>query len=147
MRGGLMNFHDFIDNNRQQLVNDINTIGSNLTSIFNMRNESRNTERFYGKISGLTSVTAEISKGKIYLTMTGVEKFRVGYDKDKTIKNVEQNLLPKLSTEVTDFHLGEYERPIVTITFDRLTPSVVKDIMFLVNNSSAELRASSVGRF
>lgn len=142
-----MNFHDFIDNNRQQLVNDINTIGSNLTSIFNMRNESRNTERFYGKISGLTSVTAEISKGKIYLTMTGVEKFRVGYDKDKTIKNVEQNLLPKLSTEVTDFHLGEYERPIVTITFDRLTPSVVKDIMFLVNNSSAELRASSVGRF
>lgn len=142
-----MNFHDFIDNNRQQLVNDINTIGSNLTSIFNMRNESRNTERFYGKISGLTSVTAEISKGKIYLTMTGVEKFRVGYDKDKTIKNVEQNLLPKLSTEVTDFHLGEYVRPIVTITFDRLTPSVVKDIMFLVNNSSAELRASSIGRF
>ncbi len=141
-----MNFNDFIDNNRQQLVNDINTIGNNLTSIFNMRNESRSTEKFFGKISGLTSVMAKISKGKIYFTMTGVEKFRVGYDKDKTIKNVEQNLLPKLSTEVT-FELGEFERPIVTITFDRLTPNVVKDIMFLVNNSSAELRASSVGRF
>jgi hypothetical protein len=142
-----MNFHNFIDSNRQQLVNDVSTIGSNLTSIFNMRNESRNTERFYGKINGLTSVWAEIHQGKIHFTMTGVEKFRVGHDKDKTIKNVEQNLLPKLSTEVTDFHLGEYVRPIITITFDRLTPNVVKDIMFLVNNSSAELRASSIGRF
>jgi hypothetical protein len=142
-----MNFHDFIDNNRLQLVNDIGTIGNSLTSIFNMRNESRNTEKFYGKINGLTSVTAEISKGRIFFTMTGVDKFRVGYDKEKTIKNVEQNLLPKLSTIVTDFHLGEYERPIVTIVFDRLTPSVIRDIMFLVNNSEAELRPNQSGRF
>lgn len=142
-----MNFHDFIDNNKQQLVNDINTIGSNLTSIFNMRNESRNTERFYSKINGLTNVVAEIHNGRIQFTMTGVDKFRVGFDKDKTTKNVEQNLLPKLSTEVKRFHLGEYERPIITITFDRLTPSVVKDIMFLVNNSNAELRANKIGRF
>ena len=142
-----MNFHDFIDNNRLQLVNDIGTIGNSLTSIFNMRNESRNTEKFYGKINGLTSVTAEISKGRIFFTMTGVDKFRVGYDKEKTIKNVEQNLLPKLSTTVTDFHLGEYERPIVTIVFDRLTPSVIRDIMFLVNNSQAELRPNQSGRF
>jgi hypothetical protein len=142
-----MNFHDFIDNNRLQLVNDIGTIGNSLTSIFNMRNESRNTEKFYGKISGLTSVTAEIFKGRIFFTMTGVDKFRVGYDKEKTIKNVEQNLLPKLSTTVTDFHLGEYERPIVTIVFDRLTPSVIRDIMFLVNNSQAELRPNQSGRF
>jgi hypothetical protein len=142
-----MNFHDFIDNNRLQLVNDIGTIGNSLTSIFNMRNESRNTEKFYGKINGLTSVTAEISKGRIFFTMTGVDKFRVGYDKEKTIKNVEQNLLPKLSTTVTDFHLGEYERPIVTIVFDRLTPSVIRDIMFLVNNSEAELRPNQFGRF
>jgi hypothetical protein len=142
-----MNFHDFIDNNRLQLVNDIGTIGNSLTSIFNMRNESRNTEKFYGKINGLTSVTAEISKGRIFFTMTGVDKFRVGYDKEKTIKNVEQNLLPKLSTTVTDFHLGQYERPIVTIVFDRLTPSVIRDIMFLVNNSEAELRPNQSGRF
>jgi hypothetical protein len=142
-----MSFHDFIDNNRLQLVNDIGTIGNSLTSIFNMRNESRNTEKFYGKINGLTSVTAEISKGRIFFTMTGVDKFRVGYDKEKTIKNVEQNLLPKLSTTVTDFHLGEYERPIVTIVFDRLTPSVIRDIMFLVNNSQAELRPNQSGRF
>lgn len=142
-----MNFHDFIDNNRLQLVNDIGTIGNSLTSIFNMRNESRNTEKFYGKINGLTSVTAEISEGKIFFTMTGVDKFRIGFDKEKTIKNVEQNLLPKLSTTVTDFHLGEYERPIVTIVFDRLTPSVIRDIMFLVNNSEAELRPNQSGRF
>jgi hypothetical protein len=142
-----MNFQDFIDNNRQQLVNDVNTIGSNLTSIFNIRNESRNTEKFYGKINGLASVTAEIYMGKINFTMTGVDKFRVHFDKDKTIKNVEQNLLPKLSTIVRSFRLGEFERPIVTITFDRLTSSVVKDIMFLVNNSDAELRASSIERF
>lgn len=142
-----MNFHDFIDNNRLQLVNDIGTIGNSLTSIFNMRNESRNTEKFYGKINGLTSVTAEISKGRIFFTMTGVDKFRVGYDKEKTIKNVEQNLLPKLSTTVTNFHLGDYERPIVTIVFDRLTPSVIRDIMFLVNNSEAELRPNQSGRF
>jgi hypothetical protein len=85
--------------------------------------------------------------GKINFTMTGVDKFRVHFDKDKTIKNVEQNLLPKLSTIVRSFRLGEFERPIVTITFDRLTSSVVKDIMFLVNNSDAELRASSIERF
>lgn len=142
-----MNFHDFIDNNKQQLVNDINTIGNSLTSIFNMRNESRNTEKFFGKINGLTSVTAEINNGRIQFTMAGADKFRVGFDRDKTIKNVENNLLPKLSTEVTSFRLGEYERPIVAIAFDRLTSSVVKDIMFLVNNSDAELRASSNGRF
>lgn len=142
-----MNFQDFIDTNRQDLVNDINTIGSNLSSIFNMRNESRNSEKFYGKINGLTSVTAEIHKGKIHFTMTGVDKFRVGFDKDKTTKNVEQNLLPKLSTIVTSFRLGEYERPIITITFERLTPSVVRDIMFLVNNSDAELRPNKTGRF
>lgn len=142
-----MNFHDFIDNNKQQLVNDINTIGNSLTSIFNMRNESRNTEKFFGKINGLTSVTAEINNGRIQFTMAGADKFRVGFDRDKTIKNVENNLLPKLSTEVTSFRLGEYERPIVAIAFDRLTSSVVKDIMFLVNNSDAELRASSIGRF
>lgn len=142
-----MNFHDFIDNNKQQLVNDINTIGNSLTSIFNMRNESRNTEKFFGKINGLTSVTAEINNGRIQFTMAGADKFRVGFDRDKTIKNVENNLLPKLSTEVTSFRLGEYDRPIVAIAFDRLTSSVVKDIMFLVNNSDAELRASSIGRF
>jgi hypothetical protein len=142
-----MNFHNFIDNDRQQLVNDINTIGNSLTSIFNMTNESRSTERFYGKINGLTSVTAQISKGKIYFTMTGVEKFRIGFDKDKTIKNVEQNLLPKLSTTIESFRLGEYERPIVTIAFNRLNPNVIKDIMFLVNNSTAELRPNKLGRF
>jgi hypothetical protein len=142
-----MNFNEFIDNNRQQLVNDVNTIGSNLTSIFNMRDESRNTEKFYAKINGLTSVTAEIQNGKIQLTMTGVDKFRIGFDKDKTTKNIEDNLLPRITSEVLSYRLGEFERPIVTITFDRLTPNVVKDIMFLVNNSCAELRPSSIGRF
>jgi hypothetical protein len=142
-----MNFNDFIDTKKQDLVNDINTIGSSLTSIFNIRDESRNTEKFYGKINGLTSVTAEIQNGKIQLTMAGVDKFRIGYDKDKTTKNIEDNLLPRITSEVLSYRLGEFERPIVTITFDRLTPNVVRDIMFLVNNSCAELRPNKLGRF
>jgi hypothetical protein len=138
-----MNFHDFIDNERQRLVNDINTIGNSLCSIFNLRNESRYSEKFYGKINGLCCVYTEIVEGKIQFTMKGVEKFKVGFDREKTIKNIENNLLPKLFVKQASYSIGEFEYPTVIISFDRLTTETVKDIMFLMNNSPAELRPSS----
>jgi hypothetical protein len=138
-----MNFHDFIDNERQRLVNDINTIGNSLTSIFNLRNESKYSEKFYGKIHGLSHVRAEIIDQKIQFTVRGVDKFEIGMDEKKTLENIKNNVLPKLSTKQVSYSIGGHNNLTIVISFERLTTETVKDIMFLMNNSPAELRPSS----
>lgn len=143
-----MNFADFIDNNRQTIVNDLNTVKHNLLNIFNLSNTNHNTERFSLKINGMSGVYGRIDQhGKIQIEVTGIDKFRVGFDDQKTLKNVDEKLIPKLSSTVENFSVMSYSSPRVTISFDRLTQDVVRDIMLLVQSTPAELKPSHIGRF
>lgn len=142
-----MNFRDFIDNDRQKLVNEVNTIGHNLSNIFDLTNSSRDSERFYGKINGLSVVEVSIKKDLIQFSVP-VTKLSISFDKDKTKENVYKNLFPKLSSQnISLLMITEFAVPLVTISFSELTPNAVKDIMILMNNSEAKLRASSIGKF
>ena len=143
-----MNFADFIDNNRQAIVNDLNTIKHNLVNIFNLSVESRSTERFSLKINGMSGVYGRIDQhGKIRVEVTGIDKFRVGFDDQKTLKNIDEKLIPKLSSTVEDFSVRSYSSPTVTISFHRLTQDAIRDIMLLVQSTQAELKPSQIGRF
>ena len=143
-----MNFADFIDNNRQTIVNDLNTVKHNLLNIFNLSNTNHNTERFSLKINGMSGVYGRIDQhGKIQIEVTGIDKFRIGFDDQKTLKNVDEKLIPKLSSTVENFSVMSYSSPRVTISFDRLTQDVVRDIMLLVQSTPAELKPSHIGRF
>ncbi len=143
-----MNFADFIDNNRQAIVNDLNTIKHNLTNIFNLSVGSRSTERFSLTINGMSGVYGRIDQhGKIQIEVTGMDRLRIGFDDQKTLKNVDEKLIPKLSSTVEGFSVRSYSNPTVTISFDRLTQDVVRDIMLLVQSTSAELKPSHIGRF
>lgn len=143
-----MNFADFIDNDRQTIVNDLNTVKHNLLSIFNLSNASHSTESFSLKIHGLSGVYGRINNdGKIQIEVTGVEKYRVGFDNEKTMKNVKDKLIPKLNSTIENVIVREYSNPSVSISFDRLTKDAVRDIMLLVQSTSAELKPSQIGRF
>jgi hypothetical protein len=143
-----MNFADFIDNNRQTIVNDLNTVKHNLLNIFNLSVGSRSTERFSLTINGMSGIYGRIDQhGKIQIEVTGMDKLRIGFDDQKTLKNVDEKLIPKLSSTVEGFSVRSYSNPTVTISFDRLTQDVVRDIMLLVQSTSAELKPSHIGRF
>ena len=141
-------FTEFINNKKQETVNDLNTIKENLMSIFNLSNGIHSTERFSLKINGLSGVYGNINKDdKIQIEVTGVDKYRVGFDNEKTMENVQKKLLPILSSKIEYVKVGEYCHPSVSISFDRLTKDVVRDIMQLVQSTKAELRPSQIGRF
>lgn len=143
-----MNFADFIDNDRQTIVNDLNTVKHNLLNIFNLSNTNHNTERFSLKINGMSGVYGRIDQhGKIQIEVTGIDKFRIGFDDQKTLKNVDEKLIPKLSSTVENFSVMSYSSPRVTISFDQLTQDTIRDIMLLVQSTSAELKPSQIGRF
>lgn len=143
-----MNFTDFIDNNRQAVVNDLNTVKHNLLNIFNLSNTNHSTERFTLKINGLSGVYGRINNdGKIQIEVTGLDKYRVGFSDEKTMKSVQGKLIPVLSSTIEDISVREYAHPSVSISFDRLTKEAVRDIMILVQSTSAELKPSQIGRF
>ena len=143
-----MNFTDFIDNNRQAVVNDLNTVKHNLLNIFNLSNTNHNTERFTLKINGLSGVYGRINNdGKIQIEVTGLDKYRVGFDDEKTMKSVQGKLIPVLSSTIEDISVREFSHPSVSISFDRLTKDAVRDIMQLVQSTKAELKPSQIGRF
>lgn len=142
-----MNFLDHVDNDKLKLVNTINTISKNLCAIFNLRNRSDNTEEFYANISGLSSISARIKKDRIYFSVVGLEKYRIGFDDNKTESNLKDNLFLKLITPIDDYSIGGYSMPNVTISFSELNSDIVKDIMLLVNGTKAELRATKYDLF
>lgn len=141
-------FTDFIDNNKQMIVNDLNTVKHNLLNIFNLSNTIHSTERFSLKINGLSGVYGRINNdGRIQIEVTGLDKYRVGFDNEKTMKNVKDKLIPILSSTIEDVNVREYSNPSVSISFDRLTKDTVRDIMLLVQSTNAELKPSQIGRF
>jgi hypothetical protein len=141
-------FTEFINNKKQETVNDLNTIKENLMSIFNLSNGIHSTERFSLKINGLSGVYGNINNdGKIQIEVTGVDKYRVGFDNEKTMENVQKKLLPILSSKIENVKVREFSHPSVSISFDRLTKDAVRDIMQLVQSTKAELKPSQIGRF
>ena len=143
-----MDFAKYVDNNKQNLVNDLNTIKHNLTQIFDLLNESRNTESFFLKINGIAGIRGTINKDNtISVSFSGVDKYK-SYDKNEALENLKQKVIPKLSTKVSEFSVdSSYCIGYVRISFDRLTDSVVRDIMFLTQATDAKLRPSVIGRF
>lgn len=146
-----MNFAQHVDNNRQNLVNDLNTIKYNLTQIFDLSDVSLSTEAFHLKINGISYIRGNINKDNtISISFNGVDKYRSGYDKEESLENLKQKVVANLSifSRVNDFSVdSKYCTGYVRIFFDRLTDSVVRDIMFLIQATNAKLRPSVIGRF
>ena len=142
-----MDFGQYIDSDRQKLVNDLNTISSNLENYFQFVEYKGNSERFSLKINGLAGISGSIHKNKINIGFSVLGKLKTSYEKADAEKAIKEQLLPNLTTQVSHTSIGEYNNISITITFDRLTNEVVKDIMFLTQLSEAKLRPSQIGRF
>ncbi len=142
-----MDFAQYINDNEQKLINDLNTIKSNLRDIFDFYEvRQRSSDSFTLKINGMDSIWGYIKNGQIHLSFSGVDKFAIKYDEKKTLENI-KNKTKCLTTNVTKIAVAEYSQPIVNISFSSLTNSVVKDIMYLTNNTDVTLNPSHIGRF
>lgn len=143
-----MNFMDFVDNNKLNLVNDLNSISRNLTTIFNLTNTSNKTEKFKLEINGLSGVYGRIVNDKIRIDVVGLEKPRIGYDVEATKKNIEKTIVPFIKSKITELSIkNQYNVSSIEIEFDKLNNDVVSDIMLLVNQTRAELKPNSFKQF
>lgn len=144
-----MNFSQFVNNDKQKLVNDLHTVRNSLNELFDLRDESRNSESFKLSINGVANIRGGITKDtKIILTFTGVDKYKRSYDRadvEATLNNV---LLKNITTKVNHTDIErQYCYTTIAIEFESLTESVVKDIMYLTQNTDAKLRPNRIGRF
>lgn len=143
-----MNFMDFVDNNKLNLVNDLNSISRNLTTIFNLKNTRDKTERFTLEINGLSGIYGKIFNGKIRISVVGLDEPRIGHDVEATKKNIEKTIVPFIKSKITESSIrDQYNIPSIEIEFDKLNNDAVSDIMFLVSKTRAELRPNSFKQF
>lgn len=146
------NFAQYINNTEQKLIDDLFTIRRSLKDIFNIndaqyyRNESDN---FKLAINGLDNLRGKLNKDKtkIEFTASGLDKYNIGLDKDKSMENLRDNFLPKLKLEPKKVTVGQYAQMNITLEFEELNNDVIHDIMLLSNATKAVLRPKNVRNF
>ena len=145
-------FEQYANNNEQQLIDDLFTIKRSLKDIFNINDAQyyhSETDNFKLAINGMDNLLGKLNrdKTKIVFTANGLDKFQISYDDEKSIKNVQENLIPKMRLKPSKFTIGKYSQMCISIEFDRLTDDVIHDIMLLTNGTKAVLRPKNVRSF